>query len=164
MHTIVLEVTPPVTPFLSTVWKVTTITINLMFGLKTKLGPTATDHNRFVIKWKEQIKEAYAIAPKNASKSQYVYNLNMSMNASKSPERRKTYYDQKAHSSVLQQGDRVLVKNVGKQEGPGKLRAYWEDKVYVVVQRNGENSPVGKTRTWPYQEQDSPSESPSSMR
>ena len=80
-----------------------------MFGLKPELGPTDTDHDRFVIKWKEQMEEAYAIASKNASKSS---------------ERGKRYYDQKAHSSVLQQGDRVLVKNVGKQEGPGTLRIH----------------------------------------
>ncbi len=101
--------------------------IDLMFGLKPELGPTATDHNKFVIKWKEQMEEAYAIAFKNSSKSS---------------ERGKKYHDQKAHSSVLQPGDRVLVKNVGRQEGPGKLRAYWDNRVYVVVKRNGENSPV----------------------
>ena len=105
--------------------------IDLMFGLQPETGPTTIDHNRFVKEWKEQMEEAYAIASKHAAKS---------------VERGKRYHDQKVHSSVLHQGDRVLVKNVGKHEGPSKLRSYWEEEVYVVVERKGEDSPVYKVK------------------
>ena len=47
-------------------------------------------------------------------------------------------YDIKANAGVLDEGTRVLVRNLREKGGPGKLRAYWEDKVYRVVERRGE--------------------------
>ena len=52
------------------------------------------------------------------------------------------YHDRRVRSSVLQPGDRGLVRNHPEHGGPGKLRSYWEREIYVVVQRNGPNSPV----------------------
>ena len=43
-------------------------------------------------------------------------------------------------------GNRVLVQNMSKRGVPGKLRAYWEDEVHVVVQQKDKHIPVYKVR------------------
>ena len=58
-------------------------------------------------------------------------------------DRFKAYYDSKVRSSVLVPGDRVLVRNLSKHAGgPGKLVSYWEDEIYVIVERKSNDSPV----------------------
>ena len=47
----------------------------------------------------------------------------------------------KQKSRILNQGDRVLVRNFEKG-GPGKIRAFWEDRTYTVLKRMNEDSPV----------------------
>ena len=39
----------------------------------------------------------------------------------------------------LENGDRVLVRNLTPRGGPGKLRSHWEEEVYVVVDQKGSN-------------------------
>ena len=51
-------------------------------------------------------------------------------------------YNKRARSSALKPGDRALVKNVIERGGPGKLRSFWEDKIYIVDSRKGLDSSV----------------------
>ena len=58
----------------------------------------------------------------------------------------KEQYDKKVNSSLLIPGDRVLVRNLTPCSGPGKLRSFWEQDIYIVVTRMGPESPVYKVR------------------
>ena len=98
--------------------------IDISFG--TSPESMAGNHNAYVQKWKSAMTEAYSLA---AEKSR--------LSASKG----KTFQDRKAHFTNLEPGDRVLIRNLSERGGPGKLRAYWEDQVHIVVERKGD-SPV----------------------
>ena len=43
-------------------------------------------------------------------------------------------------------GDSVQVHDLTPRRGPGKLGAFWEDKIHVVIVRKGEGSPVYDVR------------------
>lgn len=63
-------------------------------------------------------------------------------NAKKSTERGKQNYDKKAKSSVLEEGDRVLVRNMTPRGGTGKLRSHWEDCIHKVVRQVNKDLPI----------------------
>ena len=71
---------------------------------------------------------------------QHAYTL-ASKKVSKSTTKSQSYYNCKATFTKLLPGDRVLVQNQ-ETSGPGKLRAFWEDKVYIVTKQLDEDSPV----------------------
>ena len=102
----------------------------LMFGREPKLpidlilGEESSDpvsHTEFARKWERQMKEAYSLAQEKSG---------VRKNKDKERRMRKTTLD------ALAIGDRVLVKNV-KTGGPGKLRSFWEQDIYVVVDLKG---------------------------
>ena len=51
-------------------------------------------------------------------------------------------YNRRARSSDLKPGGRVLVKHASERGGLGKLRSFWEDKIYIVDSRKGLDSSV----------------------
>ena len=73
------------------------------------------------------MREAYQIASKRAVSSQ---------------ERSKQAYDKRVRHTILEPGGRVLVRNLRERGGPGKLRSFWENRLYKVLKRMGEDSPV----------------------
>ena len=102
--------------------------IDLIFTTEqSRISTKRADHSDFVKRWKAAMKEAYQIASDRSKGSQA---------------RSKDKYDRRVQSSVLQENDRVLVRNLSERGGPGKLRAYWESEVHRIVKRMGDNSPV----------------------
>ena len=90
--------------------------VDMLFNLTSEHGDG--NHNSYMEKWKQGMEEAYEITRENARKAAI---------------RSKRHYDSKVKSSVLQPGDRVLVRNLTPRGGPGKLRNHWEDTVHTVV-------------------------------
>ena len=99
--------------------------IDLIFELDQAVH--SKSHTEYTKKWKTAMEEAYAIARKRSSAS---------------AERNKHHYDKKVKFVDLQPNDRVLVRNLSERGGPGKLRAFWEKEVHVVVRRTDPLSPV----------------------
>ena len=94
--------------------------------------PTLTNQSadlypNYVRKWQQAMNEAYELAAKRSRGSQT---------------QNKSNCDKNSRSTVLQAGDRVLVRNLSERGGPGKLRSYWEKESHCVIKRNNENSPV----------------------
>ncbi|KAI3369564.1 hypothetical protein L3Q82_024377 [Scortum barcoo] len=103
--------------------------VDMVFGLCTESD--SCNQRDYVEKWKQGMEEAYAIANKHAQQA---------------AERSKKHYDTKVRSSVLQPGDRVLIKNLTPRGGPGKLSDYWEDAVHTVVKQMGSDLLVYEVR------------------
>ena len=80
--------------------------------------------------WKKTMEDAYEIANRHITKAAG-YN--------------KKHYDKKARAVELKVGDKVLVKNVRERGGTGKLKSFWEESIFMVVEKN-ENLPVYKIR------------------
>lgn len=62
--------------------------------------------------------------------------------ARRSADRSKRNYDNKVRSSVLEEGDRVLVRNTTPRGGTGKLSSHWEDCIYKVVRQVNKDLPI----------------------
>ena len=60
-----------------------------------------------------------------------------------SAEKGKSNFDRKGMlSTLLKEGDRVLLCNLPEKGGPGKVRSHWEHQIYVVTRWFGNGSPV----------------------
>ena len=103
--------------------------VDLLFGLTPETG--TPDHKEYMKKWKAQMQEAYDITTANAKKT---------------ADRNKRNYDNKVRSSVLHEGDRVLVRNMTPRGGTGKLRNHWEDAIHEVIRQVGKDMPIYEVR------------------
>ncbi|XP_039544364.1 uncharacterized protein LOC120490916 [Pimephales promelas] len=104
-----------------------------MFGRQPRLpidlafrAPVSNSHNEFHSQYvktlKTHLQESYELARKNAAKV---------------AARNKTRYDKRVTESSLDEGDRILVRNV-RLRGKHKLADKWDSEVYIMVNRAGE--------------------------
>ena len=101
------------------------LAIDAFFGLNPDVLAAKT-HTEYVRKLRQRLHFAYQKASREAKKSAAHH---------------KSTYDLKARSSVIQPGDRVLVRNVGIR-GKHKLADRWEHKPYIVKQQPNPDIPV----------------------
>ena len=99
--------------------------IDFLFRLTQETG--TSDHQQYMRKWKNGMQEAYDITRENARRA---------------AERGKRNYDNKVRSSVLEEGDRILVRNMTPRAGTGKLCCHWEDCIYKVVHQVNKYLPI----------------------
>ena len=109
----------------------------LLFGREPKLpldqlihlpkDAARKTHSQYAEAWQQQMEQAYRIAFEKSSKQKDMD--------------RKRWID-RPHLMALQVGDRVLVKNVVERCGPGKLRSYWEQNIYIIKVIHGEGNVV----------------------
>ena len=102
--------------------------IDIMFGLKPPEGYST--HLEYVKRWTGAMTEAYELA---------------STHSRKIAELGKVQSDKRVRHATLYEGDRVLVRNLSNRVGPGKLRLYWEQEIYVVTQKR-KDMPVYEVR------------------
>ena len=102
-----------------------------MFGVDLAEGEVLMRKSwkQYTEDWQESMNQAFDIARKHASAS---------------GTRNKNYYDKRVRGADIEAGDRVLCRN-RQTGGTGKLRNFWDSKVYVVIKKE-ENIPVYEIR------------------
>ena len=93
--------------------------IDLLFNVSREEKESASPPE-YVKKWKGALQEALNIVSRNAHVK---------------VESGKLQYEKKVHSTALEPGDRVLVRNLSERRESGKIRSHWEQDVDTVVKR-----------------------------
>ena len=106
----------------------------LMFGRESKLPidlvfqeirdmvevNNGQTHEQFAKEWEQSMLKAFEVARENIGKSAQ-YN--------------KRYFDKKAKAVEMEIGDAVLVKNDREKGGTGKLKSWWVEAIFKVVEK-----------------------------
>ena len=98
--------------------------IDVRFGLPTQQDEA--DHTQYAADLKERLRHAHELASAVMEKTAQKY---------------KSRYDSKVRENAVQEGDRVLVKNVG-LKGRHKLADRWSKDVYRVSRQVSPDMPV----------------------
>ncbi|KAL1276923.1 hypothetical protein QQF64_023596 [Cirrhinus molitorella] len=111
---------------------------DIMFGVPAK--DQSSSYHDYAEGCRKRMMEAYELASRVSDREK---------------ERGKALYDKKVYRAELFPGNKVLIRNFKEKGGPGKLRPFWEEQVYIVTRRKYQESPVyevqpengkGKTR------------------
>ena len=81
------------------------------------------DHRQFAVEWQGAMKEAMELAK---------------INMQKSAEYNKQHHDRKAKITEIKVGDHVLVRNYRETGGTGKLRSFWQEAIFEVLEKMDE--------------------------
>ncbi len=98
--------------------------IDLAFGLE--INQKKQPRTKYVKELRDRLKQSYELAHIAANDAR---------------RNQKKYYDLKSRGSLVQIGDRVLVKIVA-FDGKHKLSDKWEEDVYVVIDQHNASIPV----------------------
>lgn len=92
--------------------------IDLCFGISPE-GGDDVKHHQYVDQLKRELKSAYQLAMKETAKNH---------------QRNKKQYDSRVRDQTLEEGDRVLVRNLG-LPGKHKLQDKWNPLPYLVIEK-----------------------------
>ena len=81
---------------------------------------TRKTYDRFVKNWKESLRQAHQVANQNISKAAAA---------------NKRQYDRGISHVLIEVGDKVLLRNLTPRGGTGKMRSWWEQRIYEVVEK-----------------------------
>ena len=116
-------------PFYLLFGRQSTLPIDLAFQeMEVGQGVDRKTHKQFVEEWHRAMEDA-----KNLAK----------LKMEKAADYNKKAYDRKAKAVELVVGDQVLMKNVREKGGTGKLKSFWEETLFQVIEKR-ENIPVYK--------------------
>ena len=116
-------------PFYLLFGRQSTLPIDLAFQeMEVGQGVDRKTHKQFVEEWHRAMEDAKKLA---------------SLKMEKAADYNKKVYDRRAKAVELVVGDQVLMKNVREKGGTGKLRSFWEEALFQVIEKR-DNIPVYK--------------------
>ena len=118
-------------PFYLMMGRESRLPIDLIFDIDLGERQKSSTYDQFVRNWHSSMKQAVDIAQKHIDVSKK-YNIEN--------------YNKKVKYVETKIGDYVLLRNLSDKGGTGKLRSYWQDVVYEVVDKDP-NLPVFTIRS-----------------